>query len=391
MSIDPQMHPESPGDRSLSLAAIGLVAGIYVHFLLFAQFGFLQGIRASGHAIEAIHVVLGSMALAGIAMSFLAAAGLRRIDARIVAAAGFACAAAASGTAALAFREPGATRAMLIAISILTGSGLACATVATALLLRRFTAGRSLGLHVGLGTGVAYLFCNVPAVFTATPADKGWISALAALTGLASALVGREHTDTTTREAYPALTTRGAVAFATVGFLALVWFDSAAFAVVQNTPALRDLYWNGPSVLWTIGVVHALTAVGAGLLIDRGDLRTTLAGALALLVLGHLGFGRGEEAGSWAAPVYATGVSLYSTALAAFAALGPSVGTIGPPWRAAWIYAIAGWAGSAAGVGLAEQFGRVPVWAAPTAALLLAGALSQLSSTRTGVSISSTP
>jgi cytochrome c oxidase cbb3-type subunit 2 len=49
-----------------------------------------------------------------------------------------------------------------------------------------------------------------------------------------------------------------------------------------------------------------------------------------------------------------------------------------PAWRATWLYALAGWIGSAAGVGLAEQFGRVPLWAAPTAAVVLAVALFQL-------------
>jgi hypothetical protein len=70
------------------------------------------------------------------------------------------------------------------------------------------------------------------------------------------------------------------------------------------------------------------------------------------------------------------GVSLYSTALAVFAALAPATTRSVPPiWRAAWIFAISGWAGSVAGVGLAEQFGTLPSWAAPSAAAALCLAL----------------
>ncbi|MBE2214797.1 MAG: hypothetical protein IAE82_13070 [Opitutaceae bacterium] len=379
MSLPASTAGSASGGSRISPAAVGLVAAIYVHFLIFAQFGFLQGIRAAGHPVEAIHRVLGAMALAGIAASIATAMALQRREARFAGAIGFALAAAAGGLAAFAFAQPAAGMGMLAAIALLTGAGLGASTVAAAILLRRFTGGHALGVHVGAGTGLAYLVCNFPAFFTASPSDKGWISAAAALAGLGFALAGRTAAPVSSDGPYTGLVSRRIVAMATLGFLALVWFDSAAFTAVQNSADLRDLFWGGPRTLRLIGATHALAALGAGLLIDRGAFRVVLAAAFALLAAGHFGFGS-SGAALWAGPAYAAGVSLYSTALAAFAALGPGDAGLRPAWRATWVYALAGWVGSGAGVGLAEQFGRVPLWAAPAAAVVLAASLLQLRS-----------
>jgi len=372
----PTAVPASQGSR-FSPAAAGLVASIYVHFLIFAQFGFLHGIRAAGHSIDEIHHVLGAMALAGIATSIATALALHRRDARLTSAIGFALAAIAGGVAGLAFSKPATSHSLLLVIALLTGAGLGACTVSAALLLRRFTGGRALGRHVGAGTGLAYLACNIPALFTASPAGKGWISAAAALAGLGFTLAGRTAAAASPESPYTGLVSRRVVAMAALGFLALVWFDSAAFTAVQNSTDLRALVWSGSRTLWTIGATHALAALAAGLLIDRGAFRAVLAAAFVLLAAGHFGFGS-RGAALWAAPAYAAGVSLYSTALAVFAALGPSDVGMRPAWRAAWVYALAGWVASGAGVGLAEQFGRVPLWAAPAAAVVLVTALAQL-------------
>lgn len=374
----------APGaGRRISFAAIGLIATIYVHFLIFAQFGFLQGIHAAGLTVTTVHRVLGLMALAGIAASVATAWAAGRREPRWCAAAGFALATAASVLAGVALARSTPPPAVLALISVLTGAGLGAATVATAILLRRFTGGAAVGLHVGIGTGLAYVVCNVPLIFTASPSVKAWVSAAGAALGLVCAMVGRTHTAGPPGEGatrYAGLVSRSVVTLATVAFLALVWFDSAAFAAVQNSPAARALFWSGPSTLWTIGACHALAAVVAGALLDRGHLRSVLTAAMVLLVLGHVSFGLASA--PWAAPVYVAGVSLYSTALAAFAALGPADAGMPPASRAAWIYSLAGWVGSGAGVGLAEQFGRVPAWAAPAAAVVLLGALTQLRASR---------
>lgn len=372
-----QAHGAVPRRLPLSPGAIGLVGAIYVHFLLFAQFGFLQGIRASGHTSDVVHGVLAAMALAGIVSSFVAAALLRRVGARVVAAVGFLLAAVAGGLAGVYFVDTRVGAGVLGGIAVCTGAGLGAATVATAVLLRRFTGGCRLGLAVGLGTGLAYLLCNIPVVFAASPALKGWVSAGAAAVGGAAALFGSARSGLSPEEPEGRLSMSATVVAATAAFLALVWFDSVVFARVQIAPELRGAFWSGTPRLLVIGVTHGIAAAVAGVMLDRGRMVLTLAIAFLLLVIGYLGFETGGSMG-WEAPAYAAGVSLYSTALAAFAALGPGGRTLAPEWRAAWIYAVAGWIGSGAGVGLVEQVARVPLWAAPAAAVVLMGSLAIL-------------
>lgn len=360
-----------------SIAVITLVATIYIFFLLFAQFGFLQGIRASGHDTNVIFSVLGCMALAGIAASFLTPLVSSRFGCANTIGFGLSLGFLSASTAGLLFSQANSPPIVLAMASLCTGSGIGLATVALAADFRRLTGGRNIALHAGIGTGIAYLFCNVPLVFESTPSVNAWISAAVALTGTSATRF--LHSVEPVRIPQPdaldsrLITTRG-IALVTIAFFALVWFDSAAFAALQNSPDLRAETWSGPARLMTIGVAHAIAAVVAGLLLDRGWFRTTLLVAFACLAAGSLMFA--ASGNLLAGPVYALGVSLYSTALAVFAALAPATtGRVPPIWRAAWIFAISGWAGSVAGVGLAEQFGTLPPWATPSAGAALCLAL----------------
>ncbi|MNC91199.1 hypothetical protein D3C83_74080 [compost metagenome] len=56
------------------------------------------------------------------------------------------------------------------------------------------------------------------------------------------------------------------------------------------------------------------------------------------------------------AAFYAAGVSLYSTALVFYPARS------GRPGLAALVFAVAGWIGSALGIGMAQHHDRIPVW-----------------------------
>lgn len=374
------IHESAPlvraGFARALVPAAGLVAGIYVFFLIFAQFGFVHGLRGAGMSVEAIHRTLGVMALAGIITSVLSVVIMRRVQARYVGTFGLLTASLAGGLAGLGFHAAGFGTPLFVLVAVLTGVGLGAATVAAAVLLRAFTGGRALGLHVGAGTGLAYLVCNIPGIFDAAPATKGWFGAAAALGGAVAAWAGRTRLEVRDGSRYRALGRREAVGLATVAFLGLVWFDSAAFTVVQSSTQLRSAHWGAPQVLWMIGATHVLAAIAAGVALDRGRFEMVLASALVLLVAGHLGFSGSAE--FWPGMVYAAGVSLYSTALAAFAALGPAQAGLPPAARAASVYSVSGWMGSVAGIGLAETFGHVPAWAAPVAGVLLAGVLVRL-------------
>jgi cytochrome c oxidase cbb3-type subunit 2 len=136
--------------------------------------------------------------------------------------------------------------------------------------------------------------------------------------------------------------------------LALVGMDSAAFFIVQHTPELRAATWNDTGALLGNAVIHLLAALAAGALLDRGG-RGTLAGVAALaLAAACLMLNGTVSAFLPAAWFYTAGVSLYSTVLVELPARS------GRPWHTALIFAVAGWLGSALGIGLAQDLATVP-------------------------------
>jgi cytochrome c oxidase cbb3-type subunit 2 len=130
--------------------------------------------------------------------------------------------------------------------------------------------------------------------------------------------------------------------------------DSAAFYIIQHTPGLRAVTWGTPALLWTNAAVHLGAAILAGAVLDRGGRRTVVGGAVVLLGLGSLALEGAVRlplpAGWW----YTAGVSLYSVALVEYPARTGGAG------RAALVFAIAGWIGSALGIGMAQDLHRVP-------------------------------
>jgi cytochrome c oxidase cbb3-type subunit 2 len=363
-------------------AAVVLVAATYIYFLLFAQFGFLQGIRATGLGADAIKTVLAAMAIAGVAASLVAPRAVDVFGRGGTMGLGLVVCAGAAGSAGFAFAGGIKTIGHLLIAAIGTGAGLGLLAVGVAADLRRLTRARNVGLYAGCGTGIAYFVCNIPSVYGAPPQLKAWGVAILAATvmvvvGCSRGLVGPEETPA--RALVPTGWTSGrGLPWAVAGFFALVWFDSAAFAALQLAPEIHNRQWGVDASRWINGSTHAIAAVAGGILLDRGLLRSVLAAAMLALMGGAMMFAITGRSGAFAAPLYVTAVSLYSTALVAFAPLSPvEQGRDTAAWRATWIYAFAGWIGSAAGVGLAEHVGRLPVWAAPVAAAMLALALWQ--------------
>ena len=359
------------GAYARGVVAIGAT---YVVFLLFAQYGLLRVMQARLGDVDA-SPLLAAMGVTGVAASVAVAWLQPRCAPATWMRCGFlGCALAAAG--AIAARGPLA----LGAIAAITGASLGVVTVTLASGLRELLPGRRFGLGVGLGTGSAYLLCNVPAVFEGAPRWQCAMTVAAALAGLAATW------RTAPRAVAPAGGSslgprdyRGA-GFASVvlSFLALVWLDSAAFAVIQQNAALRAPTWGGDTRQWTMGLVHAAAAIAAGALIDRGVFRGLLLGAYALFVVafGALQQAAGAASDGLAAvgPLYAIGISIYSTALVAYPSLWPAErGLVPKRWRAAAVYGVAGWCGSALGVGMAQRLEHIPlVFEAAAGALLLA-------------------
>lgn len=362
---EPQEQEEFfPSERS-QLVVVVAVAATYVYFLIFAQFGFLQALtEALGAQHHLLKPVLGLMGLAGIGGSVVAARLLGRKSDRPLIMAGYVIAGAAAGLTWVA-RTP----AVFFACALLTGVGTGLVTVGLASMLRREVGGERLGRCLGIGTGLAYAFCNLPPVFSGSTHLQAALGVAAACTGLIAVQLFEQRAPRHTARGFDYA--RGGLAVWTVVFLGLVTLDSAAFYIIQHNPALKYETWAGGKHLFINSGVHLVAAILTGLALDRRRVVPAVATALALLVAACTLLTGATTKGTLEAGLYTAGVSIYSTALVFYPA------RAGRAEVAALVYAVAGWMGSALGIGLAEKLGRVPVRlivaAAGVASLALAG------------------
>lgn len=322
------------------IRAAVVVAGVYGYFLIFAQFAFVELLRAGGVGLNSEKAALGLMAAGGIASGFLTAwRGASERAIRI------ALATAAFAAAIAPFSSHGAA-AFLTAMA--TGCALGVATVSLSAMLPCWCG----VAWVGLGTGLGYAVCNFPVVFGQSPPVQAWIGAGFALLGAAA--VPEAGT-------WPVGKQVNLIPFAAAVliFTALVWMDSAAFFIIQHARELKSGTWGG-GMLWRNAGIHLAFALFAGLWLLRGNARLLPWSAWVLLGIAALAV-NGESSRSFAGWVYPAAVSLYSTALVAWP--GWFSGASDPKsaaWRGAWLFAIAGWFGSANGIGMVQTLNRVP-------------------------------
>lgn len=335
----------SGAGRRSWIAAVGATAATYVYFLIFAQFALLQLAQAALGGVDALRPLMGVMGAGGIAGAVVAAKLFSPARSRAMLVAAFVLCALGAQGATLAHGS-----AIWFLVFGLVGLSLGGLTVTLAAALRPATGGARLGLAIGLGTGVAYAACNLPFVFTARPDVQAWIAVLAAGGGAWAA------TQLATRAiAEPERAPRSVLVRAVIALALLVWMDSAVFYVIQQTPELRAQTWAGSGVLSANAAVHLAAGVFAGMLLDLGWRRLPLVAGVGLLAVASLmlaGLLPVAGPGWW----YVAGVSFYSVALVHVPA------ATGRPTVAAWVFAVAGWVGSALGIGMAQDLARVPVW-----------------------------
>lgn len=362
-SQEPEIQEEYfPTERS-QVAAVAAVAATYVYFLIFAQFGFLQALTdALGAGHRLLKPMLGLMGLAGIGGSVGMAFLLRQRAARRPMMTGYLVAGAAAGLTWLA-----KTPAVFLASALLAGAGTGMVTVGLASTLRREVGGERLGRCLGVGTGLAYALCNLPPVFSGSAHLQAVLGVAAACTGLIAVQCFEQRA--------PRHVARGfdyepaGLAVWTGTFFGLVTLDSAAFYIIQHNPALKFETWAGGPHLFINSGVHLVAAILTGLALDRRRvLPAILTGTGFLLAACTLLTGATTK-GTLEAGLYTAGVSVYSTVLIFYPA------RAGRPGVAALVYSVAGWLGSALGIGLAEGLGRIPVRLVVAAAGLVAAAL----------------
>lgn len=321
------------------------VAATYVYFLIFAEFALLKLGGEAGLAGARLQWMMGALALGGITGSALAAGSFEPWRYGRALAAGFvACAAGAALATVVPARG-------FPAVAAWCGLSLGWLTVTLAAGLAGLGAGKKLGWWTGVGTGLAYAFCNLPWIFALSPRGQAWLGAAVCFAG--ALLVWRWQGETVAPVRTADYTRGGQWAWLFM-LLSLVWLDSAAFYVIQHEPALREPTWGGSAALWTNAAVHFGAALVAGWLLDRGALARLAALACAGLGLACWRLGHGWLGGT--ALLYTAAVSLYSTLLVVYPARS------GRPWLAAAVYAFAGWLGSALGIGMAQDLHTVPDW-----------------------------
>ena len=336
-----------------------LVFLVYFFFLLFSQHTFLHLLEERVAERDRLEPILAAMALSGIIGSFLAVR--LRFSLRegfwfvplILACAGVALA-AAFARSVLAFSL----------LAVVMGLAMGILTVAVAAMLPAFAPSGPRGLMAGLGTGLAYAACNLPPVFSASPTTRSVFTALVLLGGaillLAWSSPGGSATDAESDPStYSSRWTPSVVISMVAAFLVLIWLDSAVFYVIQQTRELKENSWEGGIQLYLNAAVHFGGAALAGWLLDKGRGLPLLVAAWLGLAVGALGLQATGRSGFVLS--YVAAVSLYSTALVFVPSLHAAwPADTGSFRRSAWLYALAGWIGSALGIGMATDLSGIP-------------------------------
>lgn len=363
------------GSRRSIPAGLLVVAATYVAFLLFAQFGFLAQLRHDLAEPGRVKGAMAAMGIAGLAASLGTSWLLGRVAGRRLVRWGLwaVAAVAVSSLACHGF-------ASLLVAAAAIGGAIGLLTVALAASLPEIVPPGSAGLCAGAATGAAYFLSNVPALFEASPAVRALVpAALAAAAALFAPAPERASAAEPAGARPPRgggapAATRGGFLRILVTFLVLIWLDSAAFAIVQASPALKAATWGSAGQKLLQGGVHLVAAVGAGALLDAGFALAVPLAAWGLFALAFPLLQHGGGAAAWAGPLYAVGISFYSVALVLAPTLAGSRSSPSPRFRAGLLYGVAGWLGSALGVGMAQDLGCIPAWflGATGAALALA-------------------
>jgi cytochrome c oxidase cbb3-type subunit 2 len=356
---------------NIARAASGVVAiaAAYVYFLIFAQFAFVKLVQAEHLNQDGLRIVMACMGIAGICASLVAGRVFRPESRaqRVGLITGFTgCGIAA----ALALYAQNLPIDGIVAVVIGVSLGMLTVNLAAGLpfLFGHGPVQRHRGLCVGIATGMAYAVCNIPSVFTGTPHCQTLLAIAACIAGIiATGLLGisnsQEDNRSMERNAKPA----GSPCIFAFGrlvaiFLALVWLDSAAFNILQTTPELNQFGWGDSELQWKNAAVHLVAAILAGFLLDSGWMRRILLAALVALVGAALCVSAHTEATVLTHWLYATGVSFYSTTLVFAPTADRRIGISQAAFRAGVLYAVAGWAGSALGIGMVQDLHRIPLW-----------------------------
>lgn len=334
--------------KRMLTGALGVLA-VYFYFLIYAQFAFLGILDDLHYTQESLRVVMGCMAVGGVLGSIGYALLSRKFTWPLV----MKNSALSCGLVALVSSQAqnfGFDQAALSFIAGMIGLSLGCLTVSLAVNLIRLS---ELPVwSAALGTGLAYMMSNMPWIFESSPSTQAILSGVVVIL-ICLLPLGRQQ------EA-KILEQQGVLGTYPVGLVwltLLVWLDSAAFYIIQHQPEIKEATW-GNAYLLRNGGIHLVAALLSGWLVRKGRLKEVLVGAFVLLggaglMASHSGLVK------LAGCLYPVGVSLYSVALVVYPVV--LLGKVGGERRTVLLFSIAGWIGSAMGIGMAQDLHHVPL------------------------------
>lgn len=347
-----------PIEKRRFFIASASIAATFVYFLIFAQFSFLfmaESLFSQEH-LTAMMAVMGACGLAG---SFATSHLLKTLPVSTLLRLGFLTTTLVAFASLLAKSWP---EFAILAGCI--GFSLGMLTVTLAHSLVDMVGQKALGPAAAWGTGAAYAICNIPQVFHSDPRTQSLIAAL--FTAVAFMLQWFPQNQPISNPPATEIVTRGRAPFwaflaILICFSLLIWLDASLFYIIQQTENLKDQTWIGSGRTLSNGLFHFSAALATGYLLRTLPFRFWIVLAFSFLASGALLLA--THIGTWvAAPLYVVGVSIYSTCLVAYPGLLPE-GTAFLPrrLRTAWVFGIAGWVGSALGIGMAKDLHRIPL------------------------------
>lgn len=336
------------------------------YFLIFAQFAFLHCLETVDPAGQLLDISLCAMGLGGLLGCLLAGQKHRLNRGLHWLLAGFA---GSTSCALLVSLQP--AKAVYPVLGFAIGVFLSVLTVSVAAILHLCLPTKKIGLWTGCSVGSAYFLCNMPIIFQSTAQVQCWYAASACTVGVLLCLSMKNglqlrttsmttapfSRDDVIREGFHFYKTRG-IWVPVVFLLVLVWYDSAAFYVIQEKVSAKNTGLENGVLHWKNGIVHIVAATAAGWALDKRWTFPLLSISLVGLFMGIWGI-QDSNRYLWTA-LYVASVSCYSTVLVAFVALAEKDRGILPARiQAAMIYAMGGWFGSVMGIIMAHDLHNI--------------------------------
>ena len=249
----------TPGKKHF-LAGVLLIFATYFYFLIFAQFAFLELTRTTNNSELHLQRMMAAMALGGLGGSFIVPITPRRkrdilLRLALLGASGSAFAAAAHVHATL--------------LSLCIGVFVGIITVGVATTLRSLFDTENWPWGAALGTGLAYFACNIPVIFESSAVAQAVTAAVVTLIAILFVPNSILTEDAPVRNEQTGSRSGFAQLLHVVLFFGiLVWFDSAAFYIIQHSN-IKDATWSGSAALWRNAILHLASALVVALYIKR--------------------------------------------------------------------------------------------------------------------------